>query len=119
MVGGDLATVTRTGRFKRGYSCRCWNRACRLRGHRFHRAKHPDVYIVRSHAKCPACQAHLSVDRYRSSGKEAKANTCRCTGYPFAHRRGSLFCAAGAAGAAGFQYAGQDSAAMYYEAIGR
>jgi len=124
-VGGRLVArtletvrVQRGVRYKRGYSVRCRHRNCRLYGHRFHRAKHPDQYVIRKWAKCPACDGHLCVDKYRSSGKEAKDTTCSCHGYPFNHRRGSLFCSAGSAGSAGFVYAGPESARMFAENVG-
>lgn len=105
-------------RWKRTFSLRCWTRSCCWYGHRFHLAKHPDAYAQRWRTKCPGCRRHLSVDNYRSSGLESRAARCSCFGYCFSHRRGSLFCIHGKAGAAGFCYAGPGSAEAYYQSIG-
>lgn len=66
-------------------------------------------------ALCPACRRELIVDDYRSSGREAKARRCKCGGYHFPHRRGSLFCAKGRAGSRGHVYMGAGSARAFEE----
>lgn len=50
------------------------------------------------------CSIKMHVDRFRHSGAEHQRNKCQCGGYPFIHRRGSLFCDDGAAAKAGFSY---------------
>lgn len=107
--------MRRIGRWKGGYVCRCQRRGCRLRFHRFWRAHKPLHYWGRNarYGVCPACQQPLTIDRYRSSGRENARTNCNCEGYPFQHRRGSLHCRHGAAGAAGFSYFDRDCDDFY------
>lgn len=100
----------RIGRWKGGYVCRCRRAHCQLRDHRFWRARQPlDYYGSAARwGVCPSCKQTLTVDRYRSSGRENARTNCNCGGYPFQHRRGSLFCDAGRAGRVGFSFFQRD-----------
>lgn len=96
-------------KYKRGYAVTCNNRRCqhyRSAGARKTLKHHPSRYwgANRKHAICPGCGREYSVDQYRSSGREDTRNRCTCNGYPFIHRRGSLFCDHGRAAKAGFSY---------------
>lgn len=79
--------------WKNGYPCRC--RSC---GSRRTLRQHPDHYTRRAPA-C-GCGGAYRVDTFRQL-REHKRNACTCGGYPFKHRRGSLYCQHGAAGAVG------------------
>lgn len=84
------------GRHKNGYSCRCWNRKCQNYGDRVTRRHHPESYRGANArwGQCRCCKRVLAVDWHRTSGAEARADTCRdgMCGYGFPHRRGSLYC---------------------------
>lgn len=99
-------------RWKNGYACRCRRRGCEARKTL---RLHPDGYwgANKRHARCH-CGGELRVDWYRSSGVEAKNTACGCQGYPFFHRRGSLFCRFGGAGDAnGYGYPAEASFAAW------
>lgn len=85
--------------YKRAFACRCPR--CRTRSTL--RMK-PARYVREHHAKCRRCRVLLSIDSYRSSGREAKRFTCHCMHYPWPHRRGSVFCEHGAAGRVGLSF---------------
>lgn len=72
--------------WKKGYPCRC--RRCETR--KTFRFK-PDTYIREK--RCP-CGGTYRIDKFRLR-REAKLYTCACDGYPFYHRRGSLYCREG------------------------
>lgn len=83
------------GRHKSGYACRCNNRRCPAFGSRVTRRLPPQEYVGahRRFGQCRCCKRDLSIDWYRTSGAENRANNCRCNGYAFSpHRRGSLYC---------------------------
>lgn len=48
------------------------------------------------------CGHPMKVDWYRFTGAENRRQSCDCGGYHYVHRKGSLFCASGAAGKAGW-----------------
>lgn len=67
--------------------CRCRRKRCQMR-----------VVLRKALSKYlrpPLCRCggRLRVDKYRSSGREKKAQkTCDCHGYNFKHRRNSRWC---------------------------
>lgn len=72
------------------YRCRCNRKACqRRRSLRMH----PDDYLRRP--RCACRKGHLRIDPYRNSGRETAGRVCRCSGYWFPHRTGSLWCMEG------------------------
>lgn len=91
-----MRSPRRHGRWKTGYACRCWNRKCDAYGSRVTRRLHPDHYhgANKRYGNCRCCGRSLSVDWYRTSGSEKRANMCKNStcAYPFPHRKGSLYC---------------------------
>jgi hypothetical protein len=81
-------------RHKTGYALRCNNRSCNAFGSRVTRRLAPHEYVGahRRLGQCRCCKRDLSIDWYRTTGRENRANKCRCNGYAFPHRRGSLYC---------------------------
>lgn len=105
------ATRMKPGRYKNGYACRC--RRCEAR---FWRRHEPDSYWGANarFGQCPTCKVPLRVDWFRTSGQESKRQSCRCGGYAFKHRKGSLFCQHGRAGQIGRVFIGDGSAQAFY-----
>ncbi len=64
---------------------------CRICGARQTKPRHPDEYVIGP--VCTRCGRRntLRIDKWADS-KPWRRDTCRCDGYHFPHRRGSLWC---------------------------
>ncbi|WP_157958691.1 hypothetical protein [Salinicola sp. CPA57] len=64
---------------------------CRICGARQVKPKHPDEYVRGPRCRNCARVGTLRIDKWADS-KPWRRHVCRCDGYHFPHREGSLWC---------------------------